>query len=144
MDGRLALSRRRQNGRVADQTLPVTERLLSRLPGPRAAWVLAWAAIPVAAGLLPSAYLATVGTRPLPVRLLIGLVFAYAVVLAYARNVRYFGRPGESTAAEIGIFALAPLYTLLHVVLLSPLRVWALLTLRRGTWGTRASVEVTL
>jgi hypothetical protein len=77
MDGRLALSRRRQNGRVADQTLPLTERLLSRLPGPRAAWVLAWAAIPVVAGLLPSAYLATVGTRPLPVRLLIGLVFAY-------------------------------------------------------------------
>src|SRR5215217_8783982 len=83
MDGRLALSRGQQNGRAADQTLPVTECLLSRLPGPRAAWVLAWAAIPVVAGLLPSAYLATVGTRPLPVRLLIGLVFAYAVVLAF-------------------------------------------------------------
>jgi hypothetical protein len=83
MDGRLALSRRRQNGRVAAQTLPLTERLLSRLPGPRTAWVLAWGAIPVAAGLLPSAYLATVGARPLPVRLLIGLVFAYAVVLAF-------------------------------------------------------------
>jgi hypothetical protein len=83
MDGRLALSRRRQNGQAVSGTLPVTERLLSRLPGPRAAWVLAWAAIPVAAGLLPSAYLATVGTRPLPVRLLIGLVFAYAVVLAF-------------------------------------------------------------
>jgi cbb3-type cytochrome oxidase subunit 3 len=82
MDGRLALSRRQQNDRAADQTLPLTERLLSRLPRPHAAWVLAWAAIPVAAGLLPSAYLATVGTRPLPVRLLIGLVFAYEVVLA--------------------------------------------------------------
>lgn len=82
MQGRLALSRRRQDGRAADARLPLTECLLGRLPGPRVAWVLAWAAVPVAAGLLPGAYLATVGTKPLPVRLLIGLVFAYAVVLA--------------------------------------------------------------
>jgi hypothetical protein len=83
MDGRLALSRRQQNGRAPDQMLPLTERLLSRLPGPRAAWVLAWAAMPVAAGLLPSGYVASVGARPLPVRLLAGLVFAYVVVLAF-------------------------------------------------------------
>src|SRR5215213_6536286 len=94
MDGRLALSRRQQNGRVADQTLPLTECLLSRLPGARAAWVLAWAAIPVVAGLLPGAYLATVGAKPLPVRLLIGLVFAYAVVLASGRSA---GSPGKAT-----------------------------------------------
>ncbi len=30
------------------------------------AWVLAWAAVPVAAGLLPGSYLATVGTQPIP------------------------------------------------------------------------------
>ena len=82
MQGRLALSRRRQDGRAADGRLPLTERLLDRLPGPRVAWVLAWAAIPIAAGLLPGAYLATVGVKPLPLRLLIGLVFAYEVVLA--------------------------------------------------------------
>jgi hypothetical protein len=63
--------------------LPLTERLLRRLPGPRAAWVLAWAAVPIVAGLLPSAYVASVGAGPLPVRLLAGLVFAYAVVLAF-------------------------------------------------------------
>jgi hypothetical protein len=62
--------------------LPLTERLLGRLPGPRMAWVLAWAAVPLAAGLLPGAYLATVGARPTGVRLLVGLVFAYAVLLA--------------------------------------------------------------
>ena len=107
MDGRLALSRRRQNGRVADQTLPVTERLLSRLPGPRAAWVLAWAAIPVAAGLLPSAYLATVGTRPLPVRLLIGLVFAYAVVLAFWAIGR-FTREGNLVERSVDQLAARP------------------------------------
>jgi len=46
------------------------------------AWVLAWAALPVAAGLLPGSYLATVGPQPIPVRLLTGLVYAYAVLLA--------------------------------------------------------------
>jgi hypothetical protein len=81
MQGRLALSRRRQDGRAADAMLPLTERLLAGLPGPRLAWVLAWAAVPVTAGLLPGAYLATVGVKPLPVRLLIGLVFAYEVML---------------------------------------------------------------
>jgi hypothetical protein len=82
MDGRLALSRRQQDGRAPDGMLPLTERLLGHLPGPRVAWVLAWAAVPVAAGLLPGSYLATVGARPIPVRLLAGLVYAYAVVLA--------------------------------------------------------------
>jgi hypothetical protein len=83
MDGRLALSRRRQDGRPADTMRPLTERMLGRLPGPRVAWLLAWATVPVAGGLLPSAYLATVGAKPVPVRLLTGLVFAYEVVLAF-------------------------------------------------------------
>ena len=83
MDGRPALARSRQDGRAAHGMLPLTERMLGRLPGRRVAWVLAWAAVPVAAGLPPSAYLATVGVKPIPVRLLIGLVYAYAVVLAF-------------------------------------------------------------
>src|SRR5215211_1465240 len=107
MDGRLALSRRQQNGRAADRTLPVTERLLSRLPGPRAAWVLAWAATPVAAGLLPGAYLATVGTRPLPVRLLVGLVFAYAVVLAFWAVGR-FTRESDMVERSVDQLAAGP------------------------------------
>jgi hypothetical protein len=89
MDERLVLSRPQQDGPTADGTLPLTERLLGRLPGPRVAWVLAWAAVPVVAGLLPSAYVASVGTRPLPVRLLAGLVFAYAVVLAFWAVARF-------------------------------------------------------
>jgi hypothetical protein len=104
MDGRLALSRRRRDGRTADAILPLTERLLGRLPGPRLAWVLAWAALPVTAGLLPGAYLATVGAKPLPVRLLIGLVFAYAVVLAFW-GVGRFTR--ESTTVERSVDQLA-------------------------------------
>jgi hyaluronan synthase len=69
---------------------------------------------------------------------------AYAVTLAYARNVRYFGRPQMSVRSQALTFAMAPLYALLHITLLTPLRLWALLTLRQRGWGTRASVEVAL
>jgi hypothetical protein len=82
MDGRLAPPWRRQDGRPADATLPLTERMLDRLPGPRVAGVLAWAAVPLAAALLPGSYLATVGPKPIGVRLLTGLVYTYAVALA--------------------------------------------------------------
>jgi len=107
MQGRLALSRRQQDGRAASGTLPLTERLLGRLPGPRVVWVLAWAAIPVAAGLLPSAYLATVGARPLPVRLLIGLVFAYEVVLAFWAVGR-FTRERDTVQRSVDQLAAGP------------------------------------
>ena len=87
--------------------LPLTERLLGRLPGPRVAWVLAWAALPVAAGLLPRAYLATVGAKPLPVRLLIGLVFAYAVVLAFW-GVGRFTRERDTVQRSVDQLAAGP------------------------------------
>jgi hypothetical protein len=104
MDGRLAPPWRRQDGRPADATLPLTERLLGRLPGPRVAGVLAWAAVPLAAGLLPGSYLATVGARPIGVRLLTGLVFAYAVVLAVWAVGRF---ASECEAAQRSVDRLA-------------------------------------
>jgi hypothetical protein len=96
----LALSRRRQDGRAADGMLPLTERLLGRLPGPRAGWLLAWAALPAAAGLLPGSYLATVGEKPIGVRLLTGLVYAYAVVLALWA-VRRFTREADTVERSV-------------------------------------------
>lgn len=104
MDGRLALSRHRQDGRAADGTVPLTERLLGRLPGPRLAWVLAWAAVPIAAGLPPGAYLATVGAKPLPVRLLTGGVYAYVVALTIWAASRFIG---ESNLVERSVDQLA-------------------------------------
>jgi hypothetical protein len=104
MDGRLAPPWRRQDGRPADATLPLTERLLDRLPGPRVAWVLAWAAVPLAAALLPGSYLATVGARPIGVRLLTGLVFAYAVALAVWAVGRF---TSECEAAQHSVDRLA-------------------------------------
>ncbi len=80
--------------------------------------------------------------QPLTGELLPWQYVFYGVALAYARNVRYFGRQRASFRFQLATFALAPLYTLLHVLLLTPLRIYALLTLRRGHWGTRARVEV--
>jgi hypothetical protein len=106
MDGRLAPSRRRPDGLAAGGVLPLTERLLGRLPGPRVVWVGAWAAVPIAAGVLPGAYLATVGARPVGARLLAGLVFAYAVVLAlwavgrFTRQAETVQRSVDQLAAD--------------------------------------------
>jgi hypothetical protein len=49
-----------------------------------------------------------------------------------------------SRAERVGIFALAPLYALMHLAVLVPLRLWALCSLRRAKWGTRQSIEVAL
>ncbi|WP_428908411.1 glycosyltransferase family 2 protein [Niallia sp. Krafla_26] len=55
---------------------------------------------------------------------------AYVIISAYARNVFYaYKRPLT--------FLMAPLYGLLFLILLCPLRFWALLTLRSTSWGTR-------
>jgi hyaluronan synthase len=74
---------------------------------------------------------------------------AYIAVLAYARSVRYWqtpSMPGErfSRTERLGVFFVAPLYGLMHIVVILPLRLWSLLTLRRGRWGTREKVEVAL
>ena len=42
------------------------------------------------------------------------------------------------------VFVLAPLYGLLHLVVLMPVRLYALATLNRARWGTRSTVEVHL
>jgi hypothetical protein len=71
------------------------------------AWVLAWAAVPVAGGLLPGAYLATVGVKPLPLRLLIGLVFAYEVVLTFWAVGR-FTRERDTVQRSVDKLAAGP------------------------------------
>ncbi|CAH0344250.1 glycosyltransferase [Bacillus sp. CECT 9360] len=55
---------------------------------------------------------------------------AYVTISAYARNVFYaYKKPFT--------FLLAPVYGILFLILLCPLRFWALLTLRSTSWGTR-------
>ena len=71
---------------------------------------------------------------------------SYLVLVGYARSVRYFEvRRKDVPRWEVaGTFLLAPLYGLLHLGLLMPLRLYSLATLHRGGWGTRKKVEVGL
>jgi hyaluronan synthase len=71
---------------------------------------------------------------------------AFTAVMAWVRSVRWFDAttPGESQRERATTFALAPLYAVLHVFVLLPLRFVALATLRTTSWGTRKVVEVRL
>jgi len=63
--------------------------------------------------------------------LVILLYYLAALCLsAYARNVHY-------VIKQPFVFMLAPLYGLIHLVLLFPLRFYALLTIKEAKWGTR-------
>lgn len=72
------------------------------------------------------------------------LFLAYLALMAYIRSLRYVGSPGRALYYEVGVFLLAPLYGILQLGLLVPLRVASLLTLRGASWGTRSAVEVRL
>lgn len=67
-----------------------------------------------------------------------------ALLLAYARSGHYTEAEhhGLTWRDRAGTLLLAPVYGLIHMTLLLPLRVVALATLRDNTWGTRKSVEV--
>lgn len=89
------------------------------------ALIAALVVYPLATGALPSVWYLT-----------------FVVAMAYARSVRYLGSQRTSTWSQIGVFLLAPLYGLLCLTVLMPIRMWALVSLRNPGWGTRSKVEV--
>lgn len=75
------------------------------------------------------------------------LIYIVWIILAsYAHSVLYptVEVYGRSTFDRWLGFVIAPLYGVLVVVILVPLRLWSLITLGSGTWGTRNHVEVIL
>ncbi|MFI6286066.1 glycosyltransferase [Streptomyces sp. NPDC051018] len=77
----------------------------------------------------------------------IGDYLVFMVLMGYLRNVRYldFPRRGMGFVKRFGMFLLAPLYGVIQLLLLTPLRFYALLTLGQGSWGTRqGGVEVSV
>ncbi|WP_323746059.1 glycosyltransferase [Catenulispora pinisilvae] len=71
----------------------------------------------------------------------------FMILMGYLRNVRYldFPRRGMGLVKRFGMFLLAPAYGVIQLTLLTPLRMYALATLNKGTWGTRqGGVEVTM
>jgi hyaluronan synthase len=67
------------------------------------------------------------------------------LLLSYARSGHYLraDHPHCGRFDRVITFALAPVYGLIHIVLLLPLRLVAVFTLRDNSWGTRKQVEVT-
>jgi hyaluronan synthase len=67
-----------------------------------------------------------------------------ALLLSYARSGHYTEahHPRMSWRGRVFTLLIAPLYGIIHMTLLLPLRVVALLTLRDNKWGTRKTVEV--
>ncbi|MFD6420172.1 glycosyltransferase [Streptomyces sp. NPDC060194] len=77
----------------------------------------------------------------------IGDYAIFMVIMGYLRNVRYldFPRRGMGFVKRFGMFLLAPIYGLIQLTLLTPLRFYALFTLHSGSWGTRqGGVEVSM
>ncbi|MEV6022327.1 glycosyltransferase [Streptomyces sp. NPDC052036] len=77
----------------------------------------------------------------------VGDYVVFMILMGYLRNVRYldFPRRGMGFVKRFGMFLLAPLYGLIQLFLLTPLRFYALLTLGKGSWGTRqGGVEVSV
>ena len=59
---------------------------------------------------------------------------AFVALMAYGRSIRMIGDHGRLLPTS---FLLAPLYGVLNLVLLVPLRFYSLIRLRDGSWGTR-------
>lgn len=74
----------------------------------------------------------------------LGVTYAgYVSAAAWVRSVHYLRSAGSVPLLDRWLtFAAAPLYALLNLVLLVPLRFYALATMRDVRWGTRAEVEV--
>lgn len=80
--------------------VPLTEKILRALPGPRWAWMLVWAAVPLGAAFLPHAYVATIGDESFSMRALTGLSFA-AVNLLALWGVAKFSRDTAEAEASL-------------------------------------------
>lgn len=69
----------------------------------------------------------------------------WVAVTAWARSVHLFVVRGRQPWYQTALaFLVAPLYGLLSLFVLVPLRFWSLATLKASAWGTRTSVEFRL
>ncbi|GAA4083030.1 glycosyltransferase [Actinomadura miaoliensis] len=69
---------------------------------------------------------------------------AYVCAAAWVRSLHYMrGAARVPRRERVATFLAAPLYAVMNLVLLVPLRLWAIGTMRDSSWGTRKRVEVT-
>ncbi|MFJ5151392.1 glycosyltransferase [Streptomyces sp. NPDC088353] len=67
----------------------------------------------------------------------------YVCAMAWLRSIHYLRGAANVPAVDRALtFLAAPLYALLNLFLLLPLRLYSLATLRRNGWGTRQRIEI--
>jgi hyaluronan synthase len=118
--------------------------MLFTVPPWRVCWWLTLVEIVTWSG-FTSALIYALAVRPALAGHFAMLTYVMSVlVLSYARSGHYLEaeHPGLTWRAKLATLAIAPLYGLIHMTLLLPLRLLALLTLRDNRWGTRQTVEV--
>jgi hyaluronan synthase len=117
---------------------------LQHLSPRQGAWWLSGLEMVATAGFGSGLLVALVVDPILTGTLSLGSYLEWICIGAWARSVHAFAvHRGDRwwVDAVIG-FAAAPLYGLLNLLVVMPVRVWSLLTLNRTTWGTRANVEI--
>ena len=115
--------------------------MLSHMRPSRICWWLTLVEISSWCG-FTSALIYALAVRPAFTGHFAGVTYLTAVLLlAYARSGHYAEaeHPGLSWRGRWGTLLLAPLYGIIHMTLLLPLRLVALATLRDNSWGTRSS-----
>ncbi len=118
--------------------------MITTVPPWRVCWWLTLVEIATGSG-LTTALIYTIAVRPAVSGHFEGLSYLTSIlILSYARSGHYIEaqHPDVRLPGKLMTFAIAPLYGIIHMTLLLPLRVVALLTLRDNGWGTRKSVEV--
>lgn len=77
-------------------------------------------------------------------RFLLGQYLIFVGLMAMARSVRYFDmvRATQSSWSKTTSFAITPIYGLMNLFVMLPLRLCSLLTLKSSGWGTRATTEI--
>jgi hyaluronan synthase len=119
--------------------------MVATVPPWRVCWWLTLIEIGTWSG-FTSALVYSVAVRPVLTGHFSILTYLVSVlILSYARSGHYIEaqHPDIGWVGRLGTLAIAPVYGLIHMTLLLPLRVIALLTLRDNGWGTRKTVEVT-
>lgn len=119
--------------------------MLVTVPPWRVCWWLSLIELSTWSG-FTAALLYSIAVKPALTGHFAALTYLISVlVLSYARSGHYFEaeHPGLRAGGKLATLAIAPLYGLIHMVVLLPLRVVALVTLRDNSWGTRNQVEVT-
>lgn len=75
----------------------------------------------------------------------VGGYVLWVTIGSWARSIRFFeARPEATRRSKLLSFALAPVYGVLHLFMIVPMRLVAVATLTRTRWGTREQVEVSL